>query len=402
MSIEVRAARAEEMEEFSRLMAYVFAGTPPDHPDAQPQTLQPDWTTCVFVDGRIAVGTAFYPFTMRLNGAGIGVAAITAVGSYPEFRRQGLLRRAMEQGLAEQRERGQSVAILWASMGAIYQRYGYGLGSTQAWYQFDPRYAELQEPLPLTGSVGLESGDETFELIKGIYKQYSASRNLMLHRSVIYWQAAIVNEVEKQRPHIAVYRNGAGEPRGYMIYRVQNRETNEPGPSMVLNVRDFVPLDIEAWRSLWEYIRRHDLVSRVNLNVPPDDPAPNLLLEPRMLGRRTGDGIWLRVVDVERALPQRPYGDTGSLTFEVLDDLCDWNRGCFLLETDGEHSEVKRSERSAELSIPVRSLASLVSGQASATSLARAGLLSARDEGALALADRIFATSYAPYCPDGF
>ena len=39
MSIEVRAARAEEMEEFSRLMAYVFAGTPPEHPDAQPQTL---------------------------------------------------------------------------------------------------------------------------------------------------------------------------------------------------------------------------------------------------------------------------------------------------------------------------------------------------------------------------
>ena len=54
--------------------------------------------------------------------------------------------------------------------------------------------------------------------------------------------------------------------------------------------------------------------------VGEDDPAPDLLLEPRMLNRRTGDAIWIRVVDVEKALPQRPYGDRGEIVFAVEGD----------------------------------------------------------------------------------
>lgn len=137
--------------------------------------------------------------------------------------------------------------------------------------------------------------------------------------------------------------------------------------------------------------------------MPEDDPAPSLLLEPRELRRRTMDGIWLRVVDVERALPQRLYGDRGKITLAVTgDDLCEWNNGSFLLETDGEQSEVTRTDREADLTMPPRTLASLISGHSSATNLARAGLLEARDERALRTADRLFETAYRPYCPDGF
>jgi predicted acetyltransferase len=52
--------------------------------------------------------------------------------------------------------------------------------------------------------------------------------------------------------------------------------------------------------------------------------------------------------------------------------------------------------------VPIRSLASLIAGHNSATELRRAGLLDAKDDGALRLADRLFATEYPPYCPDGF
>ena len=51
------------------------------------------------------------------------------VGTLPEFRRRGLLRQVMTRAIGEQRDRGQALAMLWASMGAIYQRYGYGLAS---------------------------------------------------------------------------------------------------------------------------------------------------------------------------------------------------------------------------------------------------------------------------------
>lgn len=402
MHVEVRAARTDEMEEFSQLLRYAFASSPPDGPEAPPQTVLPEWTTCAFADGRMAVATAAYPFTMRFNGSPIGAAGITAVGAYPEFRRQGLLRQAMERGLVEQRERGQSVAILWASFAAIYQRFGYGLASTVRRYRFDPRLVPMREEPPLTGTVGLVPKDEALEWIKPIYVAYSAPRNLMLHRAPVYWQAALLNEVRGQPPYVAVYRNGAGEARGYAIYRTRGEETREPGPGQVLDVRDFVALDVETYRSLWAYLRRHDLVRWVSLAAGPDDPAPDLLLEPRELRCTISDGLWLRVVDVERALSQRPYGARGSLVFEIRDELCPWNAGTFAFETDGSSTEVKRSERRADLSMPVRTLASLVSGHASGSQLARAGLLDASDAAALELTDRIFATAYPPFCPDGF
>jgi hypothetical protein len=49
----------------------------------------------------------------------------------------------------------------------------------------------------------------------------------------------------------------------------------------------------------------------------------------------------------------------------------------------------------------VAALAVLLAGHRSATQLARAGLVAA-DEKALRVADGLFATTYAPWCPDGF
>ena len=45
----------------------------------------------------------------------------------------------MEHSLTEQYERGQSLAALYASQAAIYQRFGYAVCSTRCRYEFDPR-----------------------------------------------------------------------------------------------------------------------------------------------------------------------------------------------------------------------------------------------------------------------
>ena len=122
-----------------------------------------------------------------------------------------------------------------------------------------------------------------------------------------------------------------------------------------------------------------------------------------MLNRKTSDGIWMRVVDVEQALPQRPYGSRGELTFAIEgDDLCPWNNGPYLLETDGRTSAVQRTSRPAQLTMSPNSLASLLAGHRGATFYQRAGLLTADDPACLAVADAIFRTEYAPHCPNGF
>jgi predicted acetyltransferase len=202
---------------------------------------------------------------------------------------------------------------------------------------------------------------------------------------------------------MAVYRDPSGTPRGYLVFRNREEEDFNPGPNQYMNVDGFVALDVEAYRGMWDFLAAHDLVKEIEIErVPEDDLAPLLLLEPRTLRRRTGDGLWMRIADVELALNQRPYGGAGALTIAVQDAVCDWNAGSYRIETDGAASTVTRTSEAADLTMPVARLSQLLSGFASATQLARAGLIEAREPAALGVADRLFATAYRPYCQDGF
>jgi len=404
--IEIRFCKDKaELDAYGRVVAYVFANNDPSDVESEIASMLPEWTTCAFVDGRLVSTMGTLPFTVRLNGAPVAMGGVTAVGTLPERRRQGLLRRVMTEGLGTMRERGQSCAILWASMGAIYQRFGYGLASTQVSYRFDPRFAQLAFDAPVSGSVTMEPKDEAMPTIKQVYVQAATPRNLYIHRSSVLWELSTMRPRTKgDTTHVAIYRDASGEARGYLVYHTREEHHAEPGPNQVMTVRDFVSLDIDAWRGLWDFIRRHDLVGRVEMQgcIGEDDPAPDLLLEPRVLNRGTADAIWLRVVDVEKALPQRPYGGRGELFFAIDgDDVCPWNNGSFLLETDGTTTSVTRTGHAPDITLNPNALASLIAGSRTATHLARAGCLEGV-ESALRTADRLFHTEYPPHTPDSF
>jgi predicted acetyltransferase len=195
-----------------------------------------------------------------------------------------------------------------------------------------------------------------------------------------------------------------GEPRGYIIYTSGPSEQYEgPGPRQSVNVRDLVWLTPSAYRAIWEHLSRFDLVREVTWGVAPsDDPLPHLLLEPRMLRATARDGILGRIVDIERALPSRPYSVEGTLTFEVQDELCPWNAGRWKLETSGPQTLVRRTAEEPHVTMPVHTLPMLAFGQISATEAARMGRLEAHDPAALSAWDAVMKTAYRPFCADHF
>jgi predicted acetyltransferase len=406
MAIEIRPCRDDaEMKALDGVASYVFANNQPDDPD-RPQVLIPDWTMAAFDDGKLVTSFGSYPFRVRLNGRPVPMGGVTAVGTLPTHRRRGFLRKVMTAGHERMKEENQPFAILWASMAAIYQRFGYGVGSVQVRYRVDPRQAAFAFDEPLRGAVEFVRTDEAMAITKPLYVEYSAPRNLNLHRAPVMWEQQVFRPENKGEPvYTAVYRDDTGVPRGYVVYQTRDIERQEIGPSQRLTIRDWVALDADAYRGLWEFLRSHDLVFEIDARAPfgDDDPVPNLLLEPRQLNRATKDGVWMRVVDVQAGLPLRPYGSRGELTFEVAgDSMCPWNNGTYLLETDGAATEVSRTARSAELSMRPNSLASLVAGQSTATKLHRAGLIEVAEPSALARADALFRTEFAPHCPDEF
>lgn len=405
MAIEIRPARADEMEDMGRIGAYVYAGSFGDEPNNVIATANlPEWTLCAFVDGQMASMFCTIPFTMRVLGNAVPMGGVSAVGTMPEFRRRGLSRSLMTRALADMHERGQPVASLWASQAAIYQRYQFAMTTVQRSYTVD------------TVDIGFYDGDmgscdverldvkDGYEIIKPLYIEYIKNRICYLHRSKAIWQFNALEERSEDGPtHLAVARDNSGSAVAYLVYTVRSGRISHDSRSQEMRIRDFAWLTQDGYRSLWRYIAGHDMVGAVRWqNAPMDDPAAELFMEPRQLHARNQEGVWFRVVDVASALAARGYMGSGSIKIAIEEDsLAPWNGGTYLLTASPEGAEVKSVDSTADIQLSVKALASLYTGFHNATALAGWGLLKG-EASSILLAEQIFTTPHAPHCPDHF
>ena len=404
-TLALRAAGADEMRELARVTGYAFANNEVPKEEPAPHPLQPEQTWCAFDGERMVATSGAFEFKMRFNGQTVAADGVTVVACDPGYRRRGIVRQLIDDLLQRSRERGVPVSILWASMGAIYQRFGYGLATSAASYDIPLRHAQFQFGERAAGTVRLMEQEAALPIVSAIYRQYSGPANCMLHRGGFYWDL-MLRRADDQHTYVAVYFDEADEPQAYCLYRTKWQDPNSPEPNHAIDVFDFCWLTIEGYRGVWEYLASHDLADRIRMEfVAEDDPAPSMLLEPRMLRRKTWDGVWLRVVDAEGALSARGYDSAGETVVEVVgDELCAWNNGRYRLTASGESVSVTRLSDAVSPDIVTRpdALASLVSGHSRPSDLARMGRLSITDDRKAAMLDNLFATRRRPHCPNMF
>ena len=203
---------------------------------------------------------------------------------------------------------------------------------------------------------------------------------------------------------VAVCYGDDDAARGYVVYTLRSGRVNHRARDQELVIRDLAWLDAEAYRSLWRFIASHDLVGRVRWsNAPADDPAAEFFLEPRLLNAEDHEGAWFRVVDAAGALAERGYDVEGRTDHRPQRRSADAmerravvprgrNRRCPHASRRRRHPtsscRARRWHRSTPASAPPRKLANW-------------GLL-AGDRRALAKADGLFRTRYAPHTPDHF
>jgi predicted acetyltransferase len=404
MSVEIRQIRPEELDAYNEIVRTVFAGDSQMH-----VPMPPGWTLAAFTDGVMTTSYGVWPLTMLLNGAEAPLAGVTMVGTLPVYRRRGHLRRIVTEHFRRMREEGErSIAGLFASRTAIYQRYGYAVVSGMRSYAIEPRDATLLH-LPAPTGEFRPATDADADLMLDIYHRFGEGRNAWLLRRDSYFSIPGAPYATYQPPDAAakqrkvIYEEN-GETLGYLVYSVDRDTRHDALMGQMLNVAEMAWLTPAAYHAVWTYLSRYDLVNMITVGkVPPDDPLPHLLLEPKRLNiTAPGSGMVARIVDLEKALPLRPYPVEEALTFEISDDLCDWNRGTWRLETGPDGGTVTRGADAPELSMPVSTLAMLLFGQVSATGAARMGRLQVHDTAALPRWDAAMRTRYAPYCQDFF
>ncbi len=402
----IRTATLETVEAFVAPLNLAFADMP-DPGDEERRTWEPDRIIAAF-DGTQPVASAgALTFRMSVPGGEAAAAGVTLVGVSPSHRRRGILRSMMRHQLDDIHSRGESLAILWASEGAIYQRFGYGLATLSGTFEIERGAAGFARQAPIEGTVRLVDLETALGLFPALFDRVRVETPGMVGRSETWWRWITLRDTDHMRgvngmKFLAVYE-ADGQVEGTALYRVKP-DWDDRGPNGRLVALEVLATTPRATRDLWRWLFEVDLVRLVRaVRGPVPHPLQLLLADPRRLGFTVGDAIWLRVVDVPAALAARTYGRAGSLVLEVRDGFCPWNAGRWRLDVGDDGSgRVESTTAEPDVTLDAADLGATYLGTFRFSELARVGRVVESTAGALLRADALFAAARAPWCSTMF
>ncbi len=400
MALDIREIRDDEIPAFRACVLDTFGSDSDVDPDGEPlqrALVGPGQAWAAFDGTTIVATAATYNFEIAVPGGTLPMAGLTMVTVRPSHRRRGLHRRLMAQHLDDARGRGFAVSGLWASEATIYGRFGYGVAAFTDAYEIANAHT-----LQVRGEAfdDLEWLDEASarQRLPAIYARAIADRPGALHRSDAWWHHRRFQETAwarggaSKRRHVVARRGG--EPVGYIAFR-QRGKFADGAPAGQLEISELIATDPRAEATLWRLALSADLFPTVSWwNAPADDSLPWLVDDSRRIRRRRGDGLWLRIEDVAAALESRRYARDGVLRLGIADST-------YELTVEAGRPRCGKTSAAADVQCDARTLATLFLGCTSATQLARADLVRG-ERAALGLADQMFATALAPWCPEIF
>jgi predicted acetyltransferase len=397
--LPIRAAADDDWPAVFRLMMTAFHdGVDEEWERIERGVFEPD-RSLVVEDGDRMVGHAcVLTRDLTVPGAVVPAAHVSMVSVAPTHRRRGLLTRLMHRQLAEVAEGGEPVAVLWASEGRIYPRFGYGLASQRVSYTVDIREVRLPEPTE-PGRLRIEPPAEALPQLRRVYESVAPGRPGWSSRDDRWWAYRLADPAGRRRgatERRATLHEGAAGVDGYALWRSKGN-WGAGGPEGEVSVDEVVATTPDAYLALWRFLISIDLTRSARLWLGgPDEPLLHLANEPRRLGATLGDGLYVRIVDLPAALAARRYAAPVDLVIEVTDRLLPGNAGRWRLTADPEKATCTRTEQPADLACDITELGAAYLGGTPLAALAAAGRVRAPRPEALAAASTGFGWHRAP------
>ena len=399
--MEIRNPSEEELRAAMRVTESAFGEEQKDEDFERHRKMLPRDRFFAAYDGERPVGTAAsFPFRLTVPGGELAAGGVTWVGVLPSHRRRGILRQLMRSQLDDLRERGEPLAILWASEAAIYGRFGYGIAAPSTEMNADrSRFAFREDPGPV-GTVRIV--DPT---------RRSSCCHASTTRSGERFPGSS-NAAPTGGSSIALPTRNTGAGAAARSSALCSRSTTSRSPmrstgsspagrtatrrAQVRLLETLAATPVAA-RELWRFVFGIDLIVRIRGKYDPASPLFLLMTDPRSLQLRVSEGLWLRFVDLEAALAGRTYHGDDSVVIEVRDSFCPWNEGRWRVG-----QEVGRTDDAAELELDSADLASAYLGAFDFHRLAEAERVRELEPGALERATTLFRTPRPPFCPEDF
>ena len=327
--------------------------------DENSQENPPHWAWGAFEKGKLLAGMIETDFLMRFDGSSVKMSGIGGVGTLPEARKGGLVRRIFEQLLPEAYETGAILSNLTPFSHDFYRMFGYEIACARYELTIPARYFQKLKP---TGEfVQIFPGDDTAAL-QEVHSAYISGVNHGICRD--YWpdNRAWKRFIEKDPYSTGIFlylwKDDTGKPRGYIKYEdIEDEEhimsvkelafTGRDGLYGALGLVGGLSAQFKEFRWLMPtFVDPFDFVGEA-WDIEP-------LIKPREMSR---------VINVKAALEimRRPEG-TGEYIVGVEDANLPVNTGTYLVEFGPEGTRVSSTTKEPHISCDIRVLSQLVTG----------------------------------------
>ncbi|TDQ42290.1 GNAT family N-acetyltransferase [Aureibacillus halotolerans] len=326
-----------------------------------------------FDQGHLASVARIHPLSVFLDGELVNMGGIGNVATWPEYRRNRYVSHLITHVLTLMKQEGNVVSFLAPFSFPFYRRFGWESLVTRKHYEINKD--NLPTSVFVTNYLLKRMESRFSEELQHVYTAYAKRYNSMLNREKAWWERIFTAD---KKLHVYGAFTTDGVCKGYMIYSMQERH---------LDVSEFVALDEEAKKTLWNVFKQHDsMADSVTLLLPEDDQTPYAFrqqgitqtLKPYFMGR---------IVDVFPFLQAFPFKQNeAEISIEITDEVAPWNTGTYVLSKDGN---VSRSNAQGQLQFDVQTLAALCLASVSPEVLYREGWISGAATDVATLAERL-------------
>jgi predicted acetyltransferase len=344
------------------------------------------------------------------GGSTLNMAGIAYMGTLPTHKRKGVFTSMMNKLHSQAKDRGDSVAGLWASQSLLYSRFGYGLATIREDWQINTNHTKLSTPK--NDSVRLKLVDKKTALkeIPKVYDTYRKCQNGATDRTQGYWNYLLYEDDNSKynksgdSGFFFVIAYKGNNPSGYAFYNF-NKESGvaHEDDKGSLMVQEIISIDNDTNNALWHYVFGVELIEDITFNRrAPNDPLYLMLENPRKLKRDTIDGLWVRIIDPISMLEGRSYNHKGKITINLSGQNQKDIEGNYLIDTDGTNTEVKKVTNKADIYMRPSDLSSIYFGGFSPGEHFQAGNIHIKDYSALKELTKIFNVDQKPWCNTDF
>lgn len=342
------------------------------------------------------------------GGELVPMAGVAYMTTSVTHRRQGAFSNMMTYIHDAARERGDVISGLWASQSHLYGRFDYGLSINSYDWEIDPSFGEFSH-FPAANAnnadikVSFIDANEAEVVLPGIYERMHRQTTGSVNRTSGRWRYQLFDEERVRQgasPLFFAVCEEAGEQTGYVSYRMRRQGDSDMG---TLEVVEQVSATEVAHAAIWRFLLDFDLVGNITaINRPSDDSLWWMLSDPRRLRRKSHDALWVRLLDIPKALEARTYNSDGILKIGLVSDVQPESAGTYVIEIDDSRGSVKKTTDKPDVVMTPADLSALYLGGISSGPLFEAGRINEITTGSLVKLTGMFNTDSAPWCAHYF